>query len=157
MKKLAAAIAVLATIGAAVSALPAVAKNAPDAKYFLGKGDAKRSDVTFIVSDGKVRKALTNTGLVQCERGRSKLLKSFAAIPINGNEFKRDSEARQAPDRFVLAGRVYGGTARGRMMTSAGGTSTGGCNSGVIGWEAERVSKKEWKKARHGYQLSPPK
>ena len=156
MRKLAAVVVVLALVGVAVSALPASARNAPNAKYFLGNGDAKGSDVTFIVSDGKVRKALTNSGAARCERGRSRLLKSFAAIPIHGNVFKRDSAARQAPDRFVLAGRVYGGQARGRMMTSSGGASTGQCNSGLIRWEAERVSKKKWKQNRHGYQLSPP-
>lgn len=157
MKKFVAVAIVLAIAGVALYAPSAGARNAPDAVYFFGKGDAKGSDVTFVVSDGKVRKALTHSGPVKCEKGKSRLLKSFSAIPIAGNEFKRDSETRQAPDRFMLAGRVFGGTASGRMMTSAGGELTGQCNSGAIRWEAERVSKEKWKKHRHGYQLSPPK
>lgn len=139
----------------ALMASPAPAKNQPGTKYFYGKGDAKGSDITFAVSDGKVRKALAGTGKVKCSpEGGTKIFKAWGGAILNGHAFKRKLDERGA--RFVFAGKVYGADANGRMAARIVDSEGNVCDSGTVRWQAHRVSHEEWKKHRHGYSVKPP-
>jgi hypothetical protein len=154
MKRIVVAVAVLATFG--VVASPALAKNQPGTTYYYGKGDAKKSDVTFAVSDGKVRKTLMNTGKVNCTpKGGTKIFKSFGGAKIKGHAFKRKFVSASIGVKFVFAGKIYGASANGRMLGKVIDGDGNVCNSGKVEWAAHRVSKKEWKKHRHGYSVLP--
>lgn len=154
MKKLVAVTAALVAFGALAS--PTLARNQPDAKYFFGAGNAKRSDISFVVSEGKVRKTLMGTGVVKCEpKGHTNIFKSFGGAKIKGHAFKRKFVIASVPIKFLLAGRVYGAEAKGRMLANVVYGEGNVCDSGKVRWEAHRVSYKEWKRHRHGYHVQP--
>jgi hypothetical protein len=157
VKKFAVAVVSVALLGAVVIAGPASARNAPGTTYYYGKGDAKKSDVTFAVSEGKVRKTLMNTGKVKCNpMGGTKIFKSFGGAKIKGHAFKRKFVSASIGAKFVFAGKIYGASANGRMLARIIDGDGNVCNSGKVRWDAHRVSKKEWKKHRHGYSVQPP-
>jgi len=151
MRKTVVAVALAVALGSAISS--AEARNEPGAKYFYGEGDAKRSDVSFIVSEGKVRKVLMGTGRTRCSEGTTTIFKAFAGMRIDGHSFRRKVGSDDA--EFLFAGRVHGAEARGRMKARIRTERYGACDSGKVPWAAERVSFEEWRKHRHGYQAHP--
>jgi len=155
MRRLVAAIAVLAAFGALAS--PAAAKNQPDTDYYYGKGEAKKSDVSFVVNSGRVRKILMGAGKTKCEKDTSTIFKSFGGIPLEGRSFYRGVRFANDSARFVFAGRIHGAEANGRMKASFTNSRTGRCDSGRVLWSAHRVPKDEWKKHRHRISVSPPR
>lgn len=111
--------AVVLAIGAAlILAGPGTAAST-GARYFLGTGDAKKSEILFAVSDSSVKRLLMATGKTQCENGRKAghLVLRLGGTKLDGRAFEKELDVGSL--KAAVAGKVRKSTAEGRMRAGA--------------------------------------
>jgi hypothetical protein len=128
-------------------------------KYFLGTGDAKKSEILFAVNSGSVKRLLIATGKTHCDNGRKAghLVLRLGSSRLDGRAFKRKID--KGDYKAMVAGKARKSTAAGRMRAGAQINFHGKpawCKSGKILWNADRVSFEEWKAARDDYLPPSP-
>lgn len=114
-------------------------------RYYVGKDEGEGYNISFVVRAGAVRETLAGGGPLRCNGRRTRIFKSWGAMELKGNAFQRTVAFEDQPgSRFTIAGHVRGATAGGRLRNR----TEDGCDTGALRWQAERVSREEFKEFR---------
>lgn len=121
-------------------------------KYFLGKDTDTHLELSFIVKNDKVKKGLVEARQVKCTPdshggARQTIFFEFEEpIAVIDRAFKAETRARY--DRGLLAGHVFGKSAKGRTSVKQEDRNRF-CETDVLKWDAKKVSKKKWERSRY--------
>ena len=132
---------------------PTAVAGGAEKTYWLGEGEGS-AEVEFRIQNGKIiDKLSTDTGKIRCSGGsKIGLVRNWYDFRFDGGKddaFKERDEFNLADRRWFVSGHIGNSNASGRFR---GRTTVDceSCDSGLIKWEAERVSKNKWDEA-HGH------